>query len=354
MSSSSIFSSESLRLAGARLPRGLLFAVAILAGIEVGLVRSGLVWAWQPPTSNSGVFDAIEARLAAAAAAPPAVVVMGNSRARDGIAPRLLEERLGLADGGVLNIALTEGKPLDTLMLYERHRDVLSKARLLVVNVDGWNFSRYNPPNDRDRRFRTVAERLDGWARDDAEKLVAGALWRTYDAREAILNLFLPRKPLRFEADGRMIWREQSLETGPDEASENITRFADLYYERWEPSAAKIAALERVIALARADGVRVAVLHLPFRQAMVDYLERQHAENWSRFKDLFARIEGADLCFLDRPGALGLAENLFYDYGHVTDAGARIVTRALAARFAPALAGATAAAVCPRMEEAAR
>lgn len=336
MTSPSSTSSSSRR----RWPRGLAVAVALLAVVEIGGARQTWLWAYVPD-SQTGIIDALESQVIAPAP-PPLVVLMGSSRMRDAVAPRVLEVELGLPAGAVLNLGVTAGTPFDALTLYRRNREKLGRARAVVVGIEDWHFNAGLDPNERDRRYMSWSERWHGFRGEATLSLAAGWIWRTYDAQGPLRRLAraLVRgrdAALPIAPDGRVRWRKIERDEGPE--TTDVAAQIERTYRRFTPGRLRVDALERLISLAREDGVRVFVVQLPWRDAYVDYAEAHHAAAFAAARRMAEGIEGADVVLYDRASALGIPARHFYDYGHLTPPGARVMTRRLAEVIAPAVRG---------------
>jgi hypothetical protein len=327
MSRSSTFSS-----------RALLLAAVVLVAVELGLARTSWIWS-RDPSSASGVFDAME-RLIIAPALPPTVVFMGSSRARDAMAPRRLEQDLGLPPGSVLNLGMTGGAPLDAWMLYRRNRAKLSSARVLVFAVEEWHVNRSFPPGVLDRRLAPLRERIGVFDHDATMSLVAGWFWRTYDAQEPLRDLItttLSRRALtlRVTDDGRIVYREHEEQEGP--AHTEVAMWATSFYRGFAPSAGRIRQIQSLIDDARADGMAVLVVRLPWRDAYVDEARRSYPREFAEATSTVGRLQRARVVLYERASAAGIPERSFHDYGHLTLRGAELMTDLLARDIAKAL-----------------
>ncbi len=323
---------ETLRLRGWR-PVGLAWAIAWLAAFEL-LVRV-LPVASYVPASEAGIVDVLDTAVIAPAP-DPAIVLLGNSRLRDAVAPRQLEERLGLARGTVLNLGITAGQPWDYAWLYERHREKLSRARVLVVALDDFRFSTRTPPGERFRRFASFRDRI-GTYDGKTPSLVVGWFWKTFDLRDAIVRtakalLTGNRRGVPVADDGRIVWRDEERDRGPatiDDEAEVRSR-----YRKFERSAARVETVARLLRLAREDGVAVRLVVLPSRDSIIDEVDRSVPDAPRYLTEVLERLErdfpGTRSIEWRRASELGIEDDRFYDYGHLTPPGARVLTDRLA------------------------
>ena len=329
MSRSSIFSFDTLKL-DRKLPAGLLVCVAVLLVVEFGLARQDWTWGWIAQ-SPSGIFDAIETQLIEPAEGLQ-VVVMGSSRIQDGVSPRGLEKELGLPEGSAISLAMTSGRPFDALMLYERHREKFSKARVLVMEVAEFQFNGGFSPSERERRFATLDQRLSLYDPQNTRSMLAGWVWRTYDAQGPLRRLIKSavKKPvtkLALTEDGRINWRNKTLEEGPEtiDAAPSVHKM----YHRFYMSQARLENLHKLVELAREDGLDVMLVQMPVRDSFVDIVEKKHADDYAAFVAATDKVPGVRLHRWVRGSELGLKPTDYYDYGHVTNRGSRAITTAL-------------------------
>lgn len=345
MSRSSTSSSDA---PGTRLPKAALLAMVLLLAVEVGMARQDWLWDYVL-ASPSGIITALETQVIADA--DPELVVMGSSRVRDGVSPQHLGSALGLPPGAVLNLAVTNGSTFDALTLYRRNREKLSHAKILVVGIEDRTFNAGWAPNDRDRRYMTLSERVGPYNDEHTLSLLAGWCWRTYDARgpfqAAIKSTIKGRKlTLPIAEDGRVKWRDEEIAEGPEKLPDP-TAYAR-FYRKWEPTDGRKAFLEELVRLAREDGVKVLVIKLPWRSEHLALIEKHHPEELAEYRRRAQTVEGAKVVLWDHPRDLGLKDTHFYDYGHPTTRGAEIVSKALAKEIDVQFPGAFTHRVGPR------
>ena len=305
----------------------------LLLVVEFGMARQDWLWDYVGK-SPSGVFTALEKQVIQPSP-PPTILVMGSSRIRDGIAPRTLEGELGLTKGQVMNTAVTNGTGYDALTLYRRNRQKLSQAKLIILGVEDWYFNASYPPSDRDRRYMTLEERTGTFNSPLTLSLLAGWVWRTYDARgpfrDLLKSLIKGRAmDLPVADDGRIVWREKETELGPDDASADIKSVRNSFYRKWEPTLGRKEHIAELTRLATEDGVQVFVIQLPWRQAYLEAVKKEHAKAYAYYRQQATEFPGAQVRLWEGAAAVGVPENHFYDYGHPTIAGATSLTRELA------------------------
>lgn len=331
MEPSSIFSSETYERPRSA-PAGLLLALVLLLGFEFGVARSDWIWGWVAH-SDAGVVDALESQVISRADQPQ-ILFMGSSRVRDAVSPRLMEHELGLDEGAVLNLGLTKGTPFDAEVLYERNRDVLSSATLVVFGVEPWQFSRMRRVNERINRFASIDDRLTKFDGPERLPLLVGALWRTYDSRSAgnrfLKTLLVGRPPgLPISDDGRIQWRDEAQLA--ELAAKPPQKSARSHWRTFVASEGRFELLTRFIRRLRADDIDVIIVQLPVRNGYWDYANAKYPERVYYYQ---ARLEiaadGAEVLWYGEAHQERLRREDFYDYGHLTETGAIKVTAKLA------------------------
>src|SRR5436309_838386 len=139
MSRSSIFNFESFEGFNPRLPRTALCVIGVLLILEIG-VRLIPDEALIPAKSRQGEIVFMERELLPRVREPK-VVLLGSSRIRRAVVPKLLDEKLGLPANSTLNCGLASGRVFEAKHLYDRNIDKLGKAELVILNVDEWHLS---------------------------------------------------------------------------------------------------------------------------------------------------------------------------------------------------------------------
>jgi len=335
---SSIFSFDSLQIK-ATVPKALLVAVSVLVLLDFAVARREWIWAFVP-RSPSGVFDVLEDNVVVPAQ-DPSIVLFGSSRVRDAVAPRLLEEELGLREGSVLNLAMTAGNPFDSLVFYRRHREKLSGARLIIIGVEFWDFNAHGI-NERDRRFANLADRLQLFDRKKTPALLVGWLWRTWDAK-AVISRFIDietrwllgerdimqqmREP-PIEEDGRVEWRTDEPATAT--AEEPLTAVADRALSNYSAGYGRRRQVQHLVDLAHEDGVPVLVVLFPMRTEFAEYVRAAYPHAYAHFHQQLRSIKGARIRIYETERDAHLPQECFDDYGHVNKRGSELMTSEVA------------------------
>jgi len=311
--------------------RACLLAVALLVGVEVGIVRSGYLWK-RTPNTMFGAFTAVESRVLAPAP-PPKLVFFGSSRMRDAVDPRALERELDLGRGDVLNLGITGGTPYEARLFQSRHGRTLAAARVVVVGVENWYWNEGMPRDEVERELATFGDRV-GWfeRRRQLGDLVGGA-WRTVEVGDPLGRFFVSFvkgvKPVAFTED-RMVWRKGSevREVGP--AFIDVEGPLADHMQSLALGPAHEASLRALVQTARGGGARVVLTQLPLRASYCAALDRAYptvAPYIRARTEAIAAESGAEVIWFDAGSALGIGDDRFYDYGHLTEDGVRQMNR---------------------------
>lgn len=304
-----------------------LLAFGVLLAVELGVVRSGYLWERVPGTML-GAFLGVE-REVLAGAETPAIVFFGSSRMRDAVAPRALEGELGLRRGAVMNLGLTGGTPYEARLLYERHPTVLRGAQVVVVGLEVWYWNRGTPRDEVERHFATFSDRR-AWF-EERRKLgdLVGGVWRTTELGDPLgrfaQSLYAGVKPVVFD-EGRMVWRKAAevRDVGPEDV--DVVEPLEHHMQGLAEGPVHEASIRALVEAARSAGARVLLTHVPVRVPYYDELTRRYPgmESYVRGRaEVLARELGAELAWYARGEAVGIPDDRFYDYGHLTEDGVR-------------------------------
>lgn len=328
-------------------PWGLVVCLCILIAVEFGLARRESTWA-RIPATDVGIVDAIEQRVLTPqrdAGVVPKILFFGNSRTRDAFVPRRLEAQLQLDEGEVLNLALTRGTAYDAELLYRRNRDYLSQAKIAVFGVDVIQLDGSLEANERVRRFAPLRDRLTKFDGAERVDLVAGWIWRSYDARDALRRYAKslwsePPREVPIAEDGRVEWRTKNMNRRA--GRRRMASYVKQHFEHYARDEKHRERLRAFVELLESDGIEVVIVQVPVRERYAGLSRRKYIEKLGAYEDDVMASVG------DRPKLLwwdaetaGLRDVDFHDYGHVKDSGAHRLTRRLGAwiwdRYAPLL-----------------
>ncbi len=357
MSRSSIFSFESYAELRPRTPWTLLGVLGVIVAIECGL-RALPEDFILPPFSRLGIFRWLE-REVIPKFEHPRIVFMGTSRIADGIAPQLLNEDLGLPRGSTLNLGLQGGTNYDALQFYQRNRETLRRAKLLVINIDEWCFGslsgagyRYGltaPWNERwhysqeTELLQNEGERDDIWRKRCEQhhdnvlqrrtQLLLDGTFQTrlllgYFAKAVLLKLGVKTRTRILDENDQV--RTARTEVGPEITDPAyFTERVHIFYRAYDFHPFMVGHLRRLIQQAQTDGLRVVLLQMPNRriyQSEVDrFYRRQYDAQRKVLAQLAAEFRIEAYCYR-YPEDCGLKERDFEDYGHLAFRGTRTFT----------------------------
>ena len=72
---------------------------------------------------------------------PPQIVFLGSSTVLFGVSPTVVQQQLGLQDGSVVDLGFEARSPIVSYYVWEREKQVLSKAKIVIYGLDPWIFS---------------------------------------------------------------------------------------------------------------------------------------------------------------------------------------------------------------------
>lgn len=333
---SSIFSFDSLRLSGLR-PWGALTALGLLLLVELCIARQPWIW-HAKQESPVWVQRVIEEEIVETGSAP-VVAVVGNSRILAMVDPDEMERALGLPPGAVINAAITEGTPFDCLNLYRTHREKLSQSRLLIVGLDSWQCQGRTRPHERVRCYASWDDRIKYFSGEERLSLLAGYVWRTYDAHKPIGRLArgfaLGGEQRNIIVGRRSRWNPHENESMRGPTLVNVSPQAEAFYGGFVPGSESFAPLRDLAALAHEDGVEIAFCRPPFRDGFIDMVRSRWPEAENQLRSQVAATLGASgvqpsQFVFDRASEVGVPADYFSDYGHLLPVGAKMMSRILA------------------------
>ncbi len=332
---SSIFSFETWRGGLPRPGAAVGLAAGVLLLFDVGVARRETLWKYDPVVRFRGE---MEARVIAPAPAP-LVVLFGSSTTKDAVAPRILEGELGLPQGSVINLGIPFGTSYDALFLYRRHRERLSKAKLLILGLDECCLDAHHTFQAHAPYCAPLQDRLDYF--EDPGTLLGWA-WRTCDfgpaaawTAETLFRTLIHKEkagiPFAFTPDGRFSPTYLSDKAGPGNLSHEVRAKAG--WDHFVLSRKRARVLKDFAALARSDGIQVLFLQIPGRDRYVDWVEARYPETRRASREallsLHAPADGVRVRPEFRGSEMGLEETDFADHEHLRTTGARKFTENL-------------------------
>jgi hypothetical protein len=323
-SPSSIFSFDTLQVRWG-VPRGLLTAVILLAVLDFGLSRAD--WPYRKnPSSYVGTFLAQEDVLRRDPV-PPRIIILGNSRSKCGLLSQEMERRLGLPNGAVLNLSIESGDHYDNYTFQKRNRQQMKSARLLIYDVDAYEWNANFPLSERFHHFAGFADRLDlepsvpslfGWFfRTEEKAALYHAIFRRIKRR--FVGAFRPARQAAVD-DPIGDQSNSSAPLGP------VGGRVSFWYKNFRLSPKRQALLEQVIATAHEDGQHVVIVQLPFRNEYMREVFRSHASDYTSYAQSIQSLGGVDIHVFEAASDCGLEPADFKDWDHLDTTGAEKFT----------------------------
>lgn len=314
--------------------------VVTLVAVEV-LVRIPSFWTMLPNSSTGTPAAVVTEALQGSGA--PQVVVMGSSRLKAGARPAVVAETLNLPANQVVNLSFAMGAPIDFVAIYREHRSTLRKAPIIIVGVDSWQFGWWTytegPLRNRFRQHAPLSWRVaaPGWR--VKVDLIAGWLWRTWDAR-GVLNGYLhyftdaliSQQGLN-EYEPNASGSDEQAATIPSE-QEAIERPSLFDFKYYSFNEAQLWALVDLIALATDDGVSVFLVEAPQSPVSIKQIETEFSAQDSLWRQIVETTTGLPIeqvPFDDR--RCSNWKDCFLDSGHLNAAGAVAYSEALGTWF---------------------
>ncbi len=322
---SSIFSFNTLNIKW-KIPRCLIFAACVICLTEVLFARTDIFWSRVPRSDVTTFLDLEEYIIPKNV--KPAVLIFGSSRARGAFLPTVMEQQMGLSRGQVLNFAMGGGGLFEALKIYQRNRDILGKADIMIIEICPGIFNSILPPTS--ELFRYLMSFSD-WLEYKGEarlSLLRSCVFKLPDVfpyiREYIkywlLNKHAPR-PIGIDKYGRLALVR--IANDYDESVEREEALRDIIY-RWEfpykYSEIYEGYLKKLVSLANEDGVRVYILQMPYPEKFIQ-IYKGHPESQYRLytknvsnavKDMVESVQ-----FWEAASEVGLSNKDFRDVEHL-------------------------------------
>jgi len=239
---------------------------------------------------------------------------------------------MGLGRGQVLNLAMGGYSIFDAVVTYERNRTILSSADIVVVQLDGFQFTTGIVPGPRYEVFASLSDRMAFHGAKRA-RLIKDWFVRTDSALVPLyiyLNYSLIRRrpPEDYGIDryGRLALVPITGEHDPREFTERAFRgWINEFYREYEHSPVMEGQLARMVTMAQERGAKVYLIHMPTAGNYLALLEREPGNPYLQFKTNLTRAAqelGARCQFWEAPAEVGLTDRDFVDWGHLNTPGA--------------------------------
>jgi hypothetical protein len=330
-----MFSLETLRLDGWRVPKGAIGALAIVLGCELFL-HVASPWLPDPVLWGSGEVSAKVAqaqRIGRAARAPIDVLILGPSHASVGLSPAEIEAAANKSFG-VYNGALN-GRTYPALeFVYEHVYEPMLRPRAIVLAVSPLVLNAHNLWMERN------SEQLFGAAYPSALRATGVAsIWQRFLVDHVYLYRY--RHTQAGLRDGRIDRRRRLDAHGfaQPAASGTYQRRADGLpadhpYRRimyaYDFSGPSVEAFIRLLKRAREARLPVVVVNMPFRAEMLE-ISPTGDEDYRRYLEAMEGLRHEyGFSWLDYQTRVPFDDADFRDVDHLNEAGTRRLSRQLA------------------------
>jgi hypothetical protein len=313
-----------------------LFLLASIALVEIVLGKTSLIWKLVPGNDIGGLFKLEEVVIANSR---PRVLIFGSSRGREAFLPAQMEAQMGLERGQVLGLSLGGVSILDALLTYQRNRDTLSQAGIVVLQVDPFQLAASGyPPPARYREFASFDDRLAYRGRARA-RLFADYVFGMDLALPVVSAYFKdwlkrgrPPRYRYFIDDNGMMARvgaaalPENLHEARCFTGQAINHWLNWAYPDYQPSPIMEDQLTQLIRMAKSDGAEIYAVYLPTTAAYFNVLRKVPGDPYHHLQTLLDRMAaemGIRVGWWSLPEDAGLTEHDFADWGHFNRAGAR-------------------------------
>ena len=298
--------------------------------IEIIVGRTNLMWRIVPET-DVGILLNMEDQIIQANPNPK-VLVFGSSRGRGAFLPTVMEKEMGLRRGEVLSLAMGGAHIQNALLTYERNRNILSRARIAIVQLDSSGFNTGIIPQGRYHQFASWEDRM-AYSGKVRARLLADYVFRMDNALPAVgmyvREWIQHRKPPRqYQLD--KFGRLAVVPIADDHEDKEFTPdcyqwWLNILYVDYNYSAVMEGQLVRLVRMFREDGVQVYIVHMPVVPTFQPWIDKVPGDPDVRYKALLARLSrdyGVHVGWWGAPEEAGLTARNFRDWGHLNTPGA--------------------------------
>lgn len=333
MSRSSIFNFESFEGFKPRTPLTVLAVAGVLLALEISvrlIPEESLI----PTKSRQGEIFFLERELLPRVE-KPRVLLLGSSRIRRAVVPKLLDEKTGLPPNSTLNCGLASGRVYEAKHLYDRNIEKLGKAELVILNIDEWHLSQGWRLGSLYELHAPWPERV-AFAEPVRSRMILDGIFSMRLKLPLVPSLLKKKKDsgpnLKLDDNNQVLPPPRKNKVEVDDAAQYAGEM-ETFYNRFQLSSVLEAHIEALATEVKAHGGKFVLLQLPNRAA---YQAEVNAKHGSEFKSHVAALQAlakridAPLYFYDDPKQCGLTDESFEDYGHMTPDGGRAFTQFLA------------------------
>ncbi len=310
--------------------RTMLFVLACVLLVELAIGRTEFAWRLVPESELGTLYQVEESVIQPNP--NPRVLVLGTSRARGAFLPTVMEQRMGLRRGEVLNLSMGGVSVFDMFVTYQRNRARLAGASLVILQVDPFQFSVGRVP---DGRFRKLASWSDRMAYSGTKRatVISDYFFQTNNTVPVFghyLDAWLENGSAPeldgIDRYGRLALVNIADDHDPQEfTQQRFGYWIDFFYREYEYSPILEQRLIQMIRMVQEDGGEVAIVMMPMAGNFLALTRGTIGEGYTRFRarmfELASQL-GATCVFWEEPADAGLTERNFRDWGHLNTPGA--------------------------------
>ena len=331
MSRSSILNFKSLVGVRLRVPWTPIAVVAGLFAFEL-CVRAIPDRAILPVASRQGEIAFMEEKVLPHFPTPRAIF-LGSSRIRRAIVPKQLDTEMDWPPNSTVNLGLAMARVFECLALYKRSEAQFKNAKYVILNVDEWHLS--TGPKLSNTLYELEAPLLERF-RLPPEQRVRSVLDGVFTFR--LKTQLLPNLIARHKNDVQTLELTENNQvlapaSGTHERLNAIPEQVALFYERFDISEVLKDHVRELARRVKANGGTFILMETPNRSDYQTEVERHHAADYEAQQAAFALLAAelnVDFYSFYRPNDLGLTDDDYEDYGHISPAGAKKVTHFVA------------------------
>ena len=253
------------------------------------------------------------------------VAVMGSSVLYEGVSASLLASELGLEPEGVASGAFRGGTAYDAVLMLRRDPGLFGQLHLLIIDAQLWQF------NDRSWEFRSphsyryasLRDRMGIYEFGYRAVAVADWFWPFVSERRQLRQWLAGHKSVGPLLPPRR--RQPNADFAPATQARRQS-------ERFHFSVAMATAWHELLAFTEQRGVNVLLVQPPKRAAYQDWIDKNATAAYRQYLSFVHSLDGPGVAVhtWERPDEIGLSDDSFYDYGHMSEDGAARFTRFLA------------------------
>jgi hypothetical protein len=334
---SSIFNFESLRGIQPKVPVTLLAVAGIVVLLETAM-RLTPERAIIPGKSRQAEMRFLETDVLEKFPEPK-IVLLGSSRIRRAVVPRLLDETLGLPQYSTMNLGLASGRLFEAQYFYEQNFDTLKSAKLVVLALDEWHLST-------GWRLGSVYEFHAPWA----ERIALPDPLRTRMIMDGLfsmrlkLRMFFPamlthlgvrkaQTPELALTDDYQVLPKPRKGLPPDINPQEYHKTIDTFYESFNVHPVMEGHVEAIAKKVKEAGGQLVLLQLPNRMGYQTQVEKLRGEQYRQHIESLKKLAeklNVPVYIYRLPEECGLSDENYEDYGHINREGAKLFTRFIA------------------------